>query len=95
MDTYFFQSVNGGKMASFWEKDNYEHSALRTESHPPANLVQIGPPLKMSSSNGWRKSARAWSRSRRPKRETHHFKKPVEKPFTRNSAASPRCCSAA
>jgi hypothetical protein len=63
---------------------------------PPANLVQIGASVEdVIQQRLAEERARLEAEAGLAKREVHHFKKPVEKPFTRaNSAAAPRCCSA-
>jgi hypothetical protein len=43
MDTYFFQSVKRGKMASNWERSTtMSTQTFEPKAMPPANLVQIG-----------------------------------------------------
>ena len=71
-------------MASNWERStSMSTQTVEPKVMPSANLVQIGSRSKTSSSNGSPKSAPAWSsEAGLAKREVHHFKRPVEKPFT-------------
>src|SRR5947209_17560855 len=56
---------------------------------PPANLVQIGASMEDAiQARLAEERARLESEAGLVKRETHHFKKPVERPFTASQRAN-------
>jgi predicted nucleotide-binding protein (sugar kinase/HSP70/actin superfamily) len=72
-------------MASFWERSTtMSTQPFEPKAMPLANLVQIGASVEDAIQQRLAEErVRLEAEAGLAKRETHHFKKPVEKPFTR------------
>src|SRR5271157_1841448 len=77
-------------MASIWEgRTTMSTQSFEPKTMPPANLVQIGSPVEnLIQQRLAEERARLEQEAGLGKREVHHFKRPTEKPFTRDQRST-------
>src|ERR1051326_8769120 len=88
MDTYLFQLVKRSRWPQTWESCTWSRTTMSTQTFEPkatasANLVQIAPSVEDTIQQRLAEErARLEKEAGLVKRETHQFKRPVERPFT-------------
>src|ERR1039457_4999444 len=77
-------------MASIWEGcTTMSTQSFEPKAILPANLVQIGSPVESAIQQRLAEErARLEQEAGLAKREVHHFKRPAEKPFTRDQRST-------